>query len=175
MLQTPLKSAATRTRGAKICTSWLNASAASVDKRDTEQYGHRPVFANTEVADTVKAEMQKILNERPGNVMAPPRTRQRLRSVRLQVPELATGEASAVQSPAGDGAGTGCEDAAACVLPRRMPQRCMTMTLRPSEGMGDSGKNLVNSLYCMAVTKCIYAAPKLSFSQSAGASGRAGC
>lgn len=151
MLQAPLRSAATRTRGAKICSPWLNASAASADKRDAQQYGQRPVFTNTEVADTIKAEMQKILDKTPGSVMPPPRCRRRAAGVTVQAPELTAGEASAGNCSVAEGAEAGCEDANS-EAPRCLRGKgCMTMTLRPREAMWDESEKMV--VYSGALNK----------------------
>jgi hypothetical protein len=145
MLQKPLKSAEIRTRGAKIGSSWLNAPAATVEERDTEQYGHKPVFKSTEVADTIKAEMRKTLIERPENVFAPSRSRRKPRHVTLQIPEHATGEvssASAAEHSAVQGAGNHCEDVSSETR-LSMLSRCMTMTLQNAEGSVEPGTKLV--------------------------------
>ena len=148
-----MKSAAIRTRGAKICSPWLNPSAASADKRDTQQFGQPPVFTNTDVADTIKAEMQKILDERPETVLAPPRSRNRLQSVAMQSPAPTAGEPAAVQDSAAAAAGAGFEDASPDTPRRLVGQRCMTISLRPREEKigGESGKFLVRS---RALNKC---------------------
>jgi hypothetical protein len=68
LLQVPLKCANARMRGARIAAPWLNAPVAAAEKVDCAQYGHEPIKENTEVADTIKAEMRKRLAEQPGKI-----------------------------------------------------------------------------------------------------------
>lgn len=89
--------------------------------------------------------MQKILDERPGNIIAPPRTKDRLRKVTLQLPDFEASElAAAVEAPTLEGTANACEEDTD-VGKRRMAKRSMTMTLRPCGAMSESGKVLVHS------------------------------